>query len=79
MVYGVGCSYTDRAEGRSVMVNVPEVMTPAEVAALFNVNAKTVSRWERAGKLTSFRTLGGHRRFLTADVTAAMAKVNEKP
>jgi excisionase family DNA binding protein len=38
------------------------LLTPAEVAALFRVDPKTVTRWAKAGKLTSIRTLGGHRR-----------------
>lgn len=44
------------------------LMTPAEVAALFRVSPKTVARWSRSGKLTSLRTLGGHRRFRQAEV-----------
>ena len=45
-----------------------DLMTPAEVAAYFRVDPKTVSRWAKAGKLTSIRTLGGHRRYATAEV-----------
>lgn len=45
-----------------------ELLTPAEVAALFRVNPKTVTRWARSGKLSSIRTLGGHRRFLASEV-----------
>lgn len=45
-----------------------ELLTPAEVAALFRVDPKTVSRWAKAGKLTSIRTLGGHRRYRAAEV-----------
>jgi excisionase family DNA binding protein len=44
------------------------LLTPAEVAVLFRVNPKTVSRWARSGKLTSIRTLGGHRRFRASEV-----------
>ncbi len=43
-------------------------MTPAEVAALFRVDAKTVTRWAVAGKLAAVRTLGGHRRYRTSEV-----------
>ena len=43
-------------------------MTPAEVAVLFRVDPKTVTRWAQAGKLTSIRTLGGHRRYPLAEV-----------
>jgi excisionase family DNA binding protein len=39
------------------------LLSPAEVAALFRVDPKTVTRWAKAGKLTSVRTLGGHRRY----------------
>ena len=45
-----------------------DVMTSSEVAALFRVDAKTVTRWAKAGKIASFRTLGGHRRFYTRDI-----------
>ena len=40
---------------------VEKLLTPAEVASLFRVDPKTVTRWAKAGKLTSIRTLGGHR------------------
>lgn len=49
------------------------VLTPAEVASIFKVDPKTVTRWARAGKLTSLRTLGGHRRFDEAEVLALLA------
>ena len=39
------------------------LLTPSEVAAMFRVNPKTVTRWARAGKISAIRTLGGHRRF----------------
>jgi excisionase family DNA binding protein len=44
------------------------LMTPAEVAAMFRVNPKTVTRWARAGKITAIRTLGGHRRFRASEI-----------
>lgn len=44
------------------------LLTPAEVAAAFRVDPKTVSRWAKAGKLSSVRTLGGHRRYLETEV-----------
>jgi excisionase family DNA binding protein len=44
------------------------LLTPAEVAALFRVDPKTVTRWAKAGKLSSIRTLGGHRRYWEAEV-----------
>ena len=44
------------------------VLKPAEVAALFRVDVKTVTRWARKGSLTSFRTPGGHRRYKLSDI-----------
>ena len=44
------------------------LLTPAEVASLFRVDPKTVTRWAKAGKLSSIRTLGGHRRYREAEV-----------
>lgn len=40
-----------------------KLLTPAEVAALFRVDPKTVTRWAAAGRIPSVRTPGGHRRF----------------
>ncbi|MGO4603649.1 BldC family transcriptional regulator [Terrabacter sp. 2YAF2] len=48
------------------------LLTPAEVAALFRVDPKTVTRWARAGRLEAVRTLGGHRRFHAAQVHALL-------
>lgn len=44
------------------------LLTPAEVATMFRVDPKTVTRWAKAGKLTSIRTLGGHRRYREDEV-----------
>ncbi len=48
--------------------NGETLLTPAEVAALFRVDPKTVTRWAKAGKLSSIRTLGGHRRYSESEV-----------
>jgi excisionase family DNA binding protein len=48
------------------------LLTPSEVAALFRVDPKTVTRWAKAGKLTSIRTLGGHRRYRATEVHALL-------
>jgi excisionase family DNA binding protein len=45
-----------------------ELLTPGEVAAMFRVDAKTVTRWARAGKISAVRTLGGHRRFRASEI-----------
>ena len=49
-------------------IEAEALLTPAEVAALFRVDPKTVTRWAKAGKLTSLRTLGGHRRYRESEV-----------
>lgn len=41
-----------------------KLMKPGEVAAMFAVDEKTVTRWADDGKLGPVvRTIGGHRRF----------------
>lgn len=50
------------------------LLTPAEVAAMFKVDPKTVTRWANAGHLTSIRTLGGHRRFKESEVKALLRR-----
>ena len=48
--------------------NSEKLLTPSEVAALFRVDPKTVTRWAKAGKLSSIRTLGGHRRYRESEI-----------
>ena len=52
------------------------LLTPAEVASLFRVDPKTVTRWAKAGKLTAIRTLGGHRRYRASEVNALLQASN---
>jgi excisionase family DNA binding protein len=52
------------------------LLTPAEVASLFRVDPKTVTRWAKAGKLTSIRTLGGHRRYKESEVKALLKSIS---
>jgi excisionase family DNA binding protein len=54
---------------------VEPLLTPQEVATMFRVDPKTVTRWARAGKLTSLRTLGGHRRYRESEVRALLTGV----
>ncbi len=56
----------DRPTGAEVL------LTPSEVATLFRVDPKTVTRWAKAGKLTPIRTLGGHRRYRASEVNALL-------
>lgn len=48
------------------------LLTPAEVARMFRVDAKTVTRWAKDRLIASIRTPGGHRRFRPSVVKAAM-------
>lgn len=54
----------DESQDREVL------LTPGQVAGLFGVDPKTVTRWARAGRLTTVRTLGGHRRYYFDEVEA---------
>ena len=51
-----------------------ELLTPSEVAAMFRVNPKTVTRWHRTGKVSAIRTLGGHRRFKASEIRRLLAQ-----
>lgn len=58
-----------------------DVLTPGEMARLFNVDPKTITRWDKAGKFepgTVFRTPGGQRRFRKAQVMALLGQEKEK-
>jgi len=58
-------------------IETPELLTPGEVARMFKVDPKTVTRWANAGKLRHTRTVGisgrGHRRYYAAEVRALLA------
>jgi excisionase family DNA binding protein len=50
-------------------MEIPErLLTPGEVALIFKVDPKTVTRWASAGRIGSIRTPGGHHRFRESDV-----------
>jgi excisionase family DNA binding protein len=52
-----------------VIVQNPErLLTPGEVALMFRVDPKTVTRWASAGRIGSIRTPGGHRRFRESEI-----------
>lgn len=51
------------------------LLTPGEVAAMFRVDPKTVTRWASVGRLGSIRTPGGHRRFRESEVQALIARL----
>lgn len=45
-----------------------QLLSPGDVAEIFRVDPKTVSRWADQGRLAYTRTLGGHRRFSAKQV-----------
>ncbi|MFC4536914.1 BldC family transcriptional regulator [Sphaerisporangium dianthi] len=49
------------------------LLTSAEVAAVFRVDPKTISRWAREGRIAGIRTPGGRLiRYRESDVRAAL-------
>lgn len=60
------------------MEDIMTLLTPEEVARVFRVDPKTVTRWAAAGRITSIRTPGGrHRRFRESDVRALLEAGDE--
>ncbi|TMQ91374.1 BldC family transcriptional regulator [Actinomadura soli] len=57
---------------------IEPLLTPAEVASMFRVDVKTVTRWAQAGKLSYVMTLGGHRRFREAEVLALLTEGTQR-
>ena len=80
MSYVLHQSESDNRKGFG-MADQPQadaLLTPAEVAALFRVNPKTVTRWARAGKITAIRTLGGHRRFRASEIRRCLEQMEHE-
>jgi excisionase family DNA binding protein len=76
-----GSQLWSRRRGQHMSARTPEaepLLTPAEVATMFRVDPKTVTRWAKAGKLTSIRTLGGHRRYRETEVRALLAGIPQQ-
>lgn len=49
---------------------LPDLLTPSQVASIFQVDPKTVARWDKKNRFTKFRTPGGHRRIRKDEVIA---------
>jgi excisionase family DNA binding protein len=62
----------DRINATSGSAGRDRLLTPGEVATLFRVDPKTVTRWASAGRIGSIRTPGGHRRFRESEVRALL-------
>ena len=54
-----------------------ELLTPSEVAVMFRVNPKTVTRWARAGRISAIRTIGGHRRFRASEIQRFLGEAQD--
>ena len=55
------------------------LLTPGQVASMFNVKVITVTRWADAGQLKAIRTSGGHRRYRESEVRALLATPRPAP
>jgi excisionase family DNA binding protein len=55
-----------------------DLLTPGEVAVMFRVNPKTVTRWARSGKISAVRTLGGHRRFRASEIRRILDETTQE-
>ena len=57
-------------------IDTAALLTPNEVAEIFRVNPKTVTRWAKSGKITAIRTLGGHRRFRSREISRFLEELS---
>jgi excisionase family DNA binding protein len=68
-----------REDSMAAPTQAPErLLTPGEVATLFRVDPKTVTRWASAGRIGSIRTPGGHRRFRESEVRGLLADLTSE-
>lgn len=64
-------------------VNLNEEQTPGNFLAIrtaadrLGVHPETLRRWDQKGTITAYRTPGGYRRFLEADIDALLRKIEE--
>jgi excisionase family DNA binding protein len=59
--------------GNVTIDDTEPLLTPQQVAAMFRVDPKTVTRWAASGRIGSIRTPGGHRRFRESEIRALLA------
>ncbi len=57
------------------MENPERLLTPGEVALMFNVAPKTVTRWASTGRIGSIRPPGGHRRFRASEIDGLLSEL----
>jgi hypothetical protein len=71
----LGVAPTDQAPAEE------ELLTPAEVADLFRVRPRTVTRWSVSGQIPPeaiVRTLGGHRRYRATHIRALLEETGDR-
>ncbi len=51
------------------------LLTPGEVAELMRVDPKTVTRWAAADRISSIKTIGGHRRYKAGTLKRLLLEV----
>lgn len=56
-----------------------QMLRTSEVALLFDVTDRTILNWVNDGRLPYLSTVGGHRRFRTADVLALYDSLRHGP
>jgi excisionase family DNA binding protein len=56
----------------TTVFHADRLLTSSEVAALFGVDPKTVTRWGASGRIPCVRTPGGRQRFRESDVYARL-------
>ena len=49
-----------------------------QAAELFGVSTKTLRNWDRDGRLSPIRTLGGHRRYCISDIKKVINGKNSR-
>lgn len=62
-----------------VGLNPGFLLKPSEVAKLFRVDSKTVTRWAASNRMASVSTPGGHRRFEARVVVQSMLRSGGNP
>jgi len=71
-------AHPDHSSAGQAPIDHEELLTPSEVAAMFRVNPKTVTRWARSGKISAIRTLGGHRRCRASEIRKFREQVEDR-
>jgi predicted site-specific integrase-resolvase len=66
----------DTAE-RETWLNATEVSALFVQAGLFRVPRSTLRRWALAGRISSARTAGGHRRYKGSEASALIAELSK--